>query len=131
VADGPERRAHGKRAGSPRREEQVRRGEQVGPVVLINVFTPKPGKLDAFIETQKAELERLSQEAAIQGWRGSRLHRAVDGKTAVMVTVFDTIDDHKHWVATHAFAEHLDRIRPLIERAEPGYYELVAEAGRI
>jgi heme-degrading monooxygenase HmoA len=106
-------------------------GEETSPVVLINVFTPKPGKLDAFIEMQKAELHRLSGAAGIQGWRGSRLHRAVDGNTAVMVTVFETIGDHKRWVATDAFAEHLDRIRPLIERAEPAYYELVTEAGRI
>ncbi len=104
---------------------------ETSPVVLINVFTPKPGKLDAFIEVQAAELHRLSAHAGIQGWRGGRLHRAVDGKTAVMITVFETIDDHKRWVATSAFAEHLDRVRPLIERAEPGYYELIAEAGRI
>ena len=102
-----------------------------GPVVLINVFTPRPGKLDAFVETQAAELHRLTSEQAVKGWRGSRLHRALDGKTAVMVTVFDTIGDHKRWVASPAFAEHLDRTRPLIERAEPGYYQLVAEAGRI
>jgi heme-degrading monooxygenase HmoA len=103
-------------------------GDGTGPVVLINVFTPKPGKLDAFVETQKAELQRLAEQRAVKGWRSSRLHRALDGKTAVMVTVFDTIGDHKRWVATAAFAEHLDRIRPLIERAEPGYYELAAEA---
>jgi heme-degrading monooxygenase HmoA len=103
-------------------------GDGTGPVVLINVFTPQAGKLDAFIGIQKAELKRLADQRAVKGWRSSRLHRALDGKTAVMVSVFDTIGDHKRWVATAAFAEHLDRIRPLIERAEPGYYQLVAEA---
>lgn len=100
------------------------------PVVLINVFTPKPGKLDEFVALQAAELRRLTEATPPHGWRGSRLHRAVDGNMVVMVTMFDTIQDHRNWLSGDRFADHVERIMPLLERASPGYFEIVEEAGQ-
>lgn len=99
--------------------------EKLGPVVFINIFTVKPGKLDEFVALQKANLER--SRGNTPGWRGSRLHRGLDGRTAVMVTTFDSIADHKRVHETARFSEHVARLRPLIEKAEPAYYQLEHE----
>ncbi len=74
------------------------------PVVVINVFTPKPEALDAFLALQVAALPAL--RAGTTGARGSRL-----------------ISE------SPAFAAHRTKILPLLERAEPGRYQLVYEAG--
>lgn len=98
-----------------------------GPVVLINVFTPRPGKLDEFVALQTAALEQF--RGRIAGWRGGRLHRALDGSSAVMMSVFDAVESHQKFVDSALFAEHRDRILPLVERVEPRFYEIVAESG--
>ncbi|CAN7634067.1 antibiotic biosynthesis monooxygenase family protein [Aminobacter sp. LjRoot7] len=66
--------------------------EQNGPVAFVNIFTLKPGKLDEFIALQKINLDR--SVGNVPGWRGSRLHRAIDGDTAIMISTFDSVADH-------------------------------------
>lgn len=92
------------------------------PVVLINVFTVKPGRLDEFIAVQTAALERFRGQ--VPGWLGSRLHRALEGDMAVMMSTFDSVDSHRRWHETPDFAAHLSRVRDLVERAEPGFYRM-------
>src|ERR1700728_1114915 len=70
-------------------------------VTVLNIFTPKPGWLDAFVEVQRTSLPRLGRN--IQGFRGSRLFRALDGTTAAMISVFDSPEDFKRWTASEAF----------------------------
>lgn len=101
------------------------------PVVLINTFVAKPGKLDAFLALQAAELRRLTEQSPPAGWRGSRLHRSLDDEKAVMVTVFDTIKDHQRWLRTDEFLHHVTIIEDLLENGSPGYYEIVASAGQL
>ena len=103
--------------------------DDVGPVVLINIFTVKPGRMDEFEALQKANLER--SRGNVPGWRGSRLHRALDGNTAIMVSTFDSIADHKRLHETARISEHVDNVRQLIEKAEPAYYRLVAEETQV
>jgi heme-degrading monooxygenase HmoA len=98
-------------------------------VTFINIFTPKPGKLDEFLEIQVAQQRRFAGN--IPGWRGSRLHRSLDGTTAAAITIFDSVADHQRWLQTEDFKAHFQRIEPLIERADRGWYELVQEAGQI
>ncbi len=98
-------------------------------VTVLNIFTPKPGWLDAFVEVQRTSLPRLAQN--IQGFRGSRLFRALDGTTAAMISVFDSPEDFKRWTASEAFIAHRGKIGTMIERTSPGVYELVYEAGSI
>ena len=102
--------------------------DDLGPVVFINIFTVKPGRLDDFIAIQKANLD--GSVGVVKGWRGSRLHRATDGRTAIMMSAFDTIGDHKRVHETNRFAEHVRKVRPLIESAGPGYYQVVHEVGQ-
>jgi heme-degrading monooxygenase HmoA len=102
---------------------------RTAPVVVINVFTPKPEALDEFLALQIAALPGL--RAGTAGARASRLFRAEDASKAVMVSVFDTPDDFKRFSESPAFAAHRAKILPLLERAEPGRFQLVYEAGEL
>jgi heme-degrading monooxygenase HmoA len=96
-----------------------------GPVVLVNTFTAKPGQLEAFIQAQKNEYMRL--KGSVPGWLGNRLLRALDGKNAVNVATFASLDDYKRWRASEEFSKHGEIIKPYIEQAAPGLYEVVYE----
>lgn len=102
--------------------------EATGPVAFVNIFTLKPGKLDEFIALQKINLER--SVGNVPGWRGSRLHRSIDGNTAIMISTFDSVADHKRVHQTQGFAEHIAKVGPLIEAAVPGYYQVVHEVAQ-
>lgn len=101
--------------------------ENDSPVVVINTFTPKPGKLDEFVETQIAGLQRLTANGPIPGSRGGRFFRSLDGATAVLVSVFDSVDAQKQFLKTEAFGAHRDRLAPLIDHSDARFYELVYE----
>ncbi len=100
-----------------------------GEVVLVNVFTPKPGQMDAFVAAQTGEYKRLLGKVA--GWKGNRLHRALDGKLAVNYAVFDSLASYKAWRESELFAEHGAIIAPFVEKSEPGIYEMLYQAGEI
>jgi hypothetical protein len=62
-----------------------------GQVLLVNLFTPKPGMADAFIAAQTGEYVRLKGQ--VKGWIGNRLGRAVDGSgQLVNVALFDSME---------------------------------------
>jgi heme-degrading monooxygenase HmoA len=65
----------------------------------------------------------------VPGVRRSRLFRAEDNSKAVMVSVFDTPEDFRKFSESEQFAAHRTKIQTYLERAEPGRYELVYEAG--
>ncbi|MEC5398773.1 NAD(P)H-dependent oxidoreductase [Uliginosibacterium sp. H1] len=95
------------------------------PVVLVNHFKPKPGKLDEFVALQDAAAT-LARE--IPGWRGSRLLRDEESGSAVLISSFDDADAHREWMATSvAFAQHRDKVRALIDSSEPRFFEQVYE----
>lgn len=99
-----------------------------GPVMLVNLFTPKPGMEQAFIDAQTAEYVRL--KGKVEGWRGNRLGRAVDGSgQLVNVALFDSIETYNAWRDSALFAEHLDIIRPFVEKSAPGMYAVLYSAG--
>jgi heme-degrading monooxygenase HmoA len=98
-------------------------------VVVINVFTPKPGALNDFLSLQTAALPGLRAGAA--GARGSRLYRAEDGGKVMMLSVFGTAEDFEKFTAGDAFASHRAKMLPLLEKAEPGRYQLVFQAGEV
>jgi heme-degrading monooxygenase HmoA len=98
-----------------------------GSVVVINVFTPKPDAMDAFLAVQTEALPRL--RTMTTGARGSRLYLAEDRSRAVMVSDFDTAEDFKRFSESEAFVAHRTKILPYLESSQPGRYELVYEAG--
>lgn len=101
-----------------------------GPVMLVNLFTPRTGKLDEFVRTQSAEYLRLSGK--VKGYLGNRLGKAVDGSNQIVnVAVFDSIENYNAWRASDLFAKHMEIIRPLIEQAAPGMYSIAYSAGEL
>lgn len=98
-----------------------------GPVVLVNTFIARPGQMQCFITTQTAEYKRLL--GRVPGWRGNRLHLALDGSVAVNYAIFETLQAYKDWRASALFVEHVAMISPYIERSEPALCEPLYEAG--
>jgi heme-degrading monooxygenase HmoA len=99
------------------------------PVVVINVFTPKPGALDEFLALQVAALPGL--RAGATDSRGSRLFRAEDNSKAVMVSVFDTAEDFKRFTESAPIAAHRAKMLQFLERAEAGQYQMVYQSGDV
>jgi len=97
-----------------------------GAVVLVNVFTPQPGRTDDFIRAQTAEYLRLAGQ--VEGALGNRLLRALDGTRVVNIAYFASIELYDAWRESALFADHLDRIRELVERVEPALFEPVFES---
>lgn len=99
------------------------------PLVVVNVFTPKPGRMDAFVEAQAGGLRRLA--GRIPGLRGGRLYRAADGSRAILLSVFESEAQLSQWIGSGEFAAHRERILPFIDKSEAGRYELVYESGSV
>lgn len=100
-----------------------------GSVIWLNIATTKPGKLDEFLRIQVAEQEQL--KGSVAGVRGNRVYRSLDESKALMLASFDTPDDHRRWIQSDGFAEHVHKLLPLIERGDRGYYKTVHEFGEI
>jgi heme-degrading monooxygenase HmoA len=101
-----------------------------GSMLLVNLFTPKAGMSDAFVEAQTAEYIRL--KGKVRGWIGNRLGRTVDGSgQLVNVALFDSMDNYNAWRSSKLFADHVDIIRPFVEKSAPGMYELLYSAGEM
>lgn len=99
-----------------------------GQVLLVNLFTPKAGMADAFIAAQTGEYVRLKGQ--IKGWIGNRLGRTVDGSDQLVnVALFDSMENYNAWRDSQLFADHLEVIRPFVEKSAPGMYELLYSAG--
>ncbi len=88
-------------------------GSATRPFVLINSFTPKPGKLDELAGVLEAARDRFSDE--VSGFHGGRIYRDVDGSSALMIGVFETEDDYESWITSSLFARYREQIRPLID----------------
>ena len=101
------------------------------PVTLINTFYPKPGKLDEFLALQVEESRTLGAEAHRHGWRGNRIHRSRDDERVIIVTVFASAAAKRRWAESASFAEHLQRLAPLLERVDSCECDLVAENGML
>jgi heme-degrading monooxygenase HmoA len=97
--------------------------------VSINVFTPKAGKLDEFLNIQVDGLPILRK--GFPASRGGRLYRSEDGSKAVLLSVFDSAEAAHQFSTSDAFVAHRAKLSPLLERSEPTRYELVYEAGDV
>ena len=97
-----------------------------GAVVLVNVFTPKPGRTEDFIRAQTAEYVRLA--GLVEGALGNRLLRALDGKRVVNIAYFSSVELYDAWRDSALFADHLDRIRDFVEHVDPALYSPVYES---
>lgn len=97
--------------------------------VVVTVFTPKEGQIDALVETHVDGLR--NRVGPIGGLRGGKLLRAADGSRAVLVSAFESLADYRQWVGSAEFAAQRERVRPFVEKAEPGVFEVAYESGVI
>jgi heme-degrading monooxygenase HmoA len=98
-------------------------------LIVVNRFVARPGCLDELIRIQQQALPQLA--SGLQGWRGTRLLRGIDGDSAVLLSAFDSEANYVRLRESAAFAAHRERLMPLIERAEPGLYGLVLASGML
>lgn len=97
-----------------------------GAVVLVNVFTPKPGRTGEFIRAQTYECRRLT--GLVAGALGNRQLRALDGHQAANVAYFETVELYDACRSSDLFADHSSRIRDLVEAVDPALYQPVSES---
>lgn len=97
------------------------------PLVVVNVFTPKPGQLDAFMEVQRSGLQAF--RGRIPGLRGGRLLRGHDDATAMLISMFESRQALEAWLGSPLFKAHVQKLSPLLESTAPRTYELVYENG--
>ena len=98
-------------------------------IITVSVVTPKPGRLDDFMELQLAQLARLRGQVA--GSLGSRLLKSLDGSTVMMIARFESLEARERFAASPDLQDHLARVRDMVEPTPPGFYEIVYEFGDV
>ncbi|MFA6113509.1 MAG: antibiotic biosynthesis monooxygenase family protein [Sphingomonas sp.] len=96
------------------------------PLFNVNIFTVRPGDVEAFARTQ---LEGLPAFGNIAGSRGGRLLAEEGGRRFLLLSEFDSREAHQAFMATPAFEAHRDRLRPLIEGSDSAYWRLIHARG--
>ncbi len=89
-------------------------------VVLINVFHLDPDRAEAFVATQVGEYKRL--QGVFPGSLSANLHLSLDRTRAVNYAHFSSVKAYLAMRDSPAFAEHLERLRGLVLKAEPQLY---------
>jgi quinol monooxygenase YgiN len=96
------------------------------PVTQINCFSIKPEKIDEFFEVDRSY---TASAGPPNGLIGSRLYRSLDGRSAVRVSQFESIEAHDKIRQSEALRQQIDKLRPLVESSNPGLYEEVHTTG--
>ncbi|MBB3129906.1 heme-degrading monooxygenase HmoA [Paenibacillus rhizosphaerae] len=99
------------------------------PVIWVNTFKVKPGKLDEFIRVQTEELHSFAERDSVKGVLGSRFLRASHRDRAIAVTLFESVESHQTWLKQADFSTHYDKVKDLIEVAEGDYFTVEAAFG--
>ncbi len=89
-------------------------------IVLINVFHLDPDQAEAFVATQVSEYKRL--QGVFPGSLSANLHLSLDRSRAVNYAHFSSVEAYLAMRASPAFAEHLERLKGLVLKAEPQLY---------
>lgn len=77
------------------------------PLVLINLFSMPADMVDRFVDNWEANISRAS---GAPGFRGTRLHRAIDPDAQFPVVNIARWDSVEEWQAT--VAEHFSAVGP-------------------
>lgn len=91
----------------------------MNPVTVINRIQIRPGKMDEFIEAQRAFAATLPSNVLV----GGRMYRSVDGAWAVLVSTFQSETVQREMLQHPDFKAHLERLRPFVESSSPMLYE--------
>jgi quinol monooxygenase YgiN len=97
------------------------------PVTVINPFIIKPGKMEEFIEAQRNFATRLTKTPC--GLIGGRMYRGIDGKSAVLVSQFESEKAQEEIRQSEGFKQHISQLRDMIESASPVLFEVAYTTG--
>ncbi|MCX5930342.1 MAG: antibiotic biosynthesis monooxygenase [Cyanobacteria bacterium] len=92
-------------------------------IVLINVFSLDPDQAKAFVATQVGEYKRL--QGVFPGSLSANLHLSLDRTRAVNYAHFSSVEAYLAMRASPAFAQHLERLKGLVLKADPQLYSVV------
>jgi quinol monooxygenase YgiN len=96
------------------------------PVTQINFLSIKPEKIDEFFQTDRSYVGSATRP---KGLIGSRLYRSLDGRSAVRVSQYESVEAHEEIHQSEALRQEIDRLRPLLESSNPALYEEVHTTG--
>ena len=91
------------------------------PVTVINRLVVKPGKMEEFIDAQRNFAAGLTTESC--GLIGGRMYRSSDGKSAVLVSQFESESALEELRQSNAFKQHLNWLQSMLESATSSLYE--------
>jgi len=91
------------------------------PVTVINRLAIKPGKMEEFIDAQRNFATTLTKKPS--GLIGGRMYRSIDGKSAVLVSQFESESAQEDIRQSDTFRQHVNQLQVLIESASPSLYE--------
>ncbi len=94
-------------------------------ITVINRFEIRPGQMDAFIDAQRA----FPSSLPACGLVGGRMYRALDGRSAVLISVFESQAAIDALRGRSDFQAHLERLRPYVESTNPSLYEAAYDTG--
>jgi quinol monooxygenase YgiN len=92
----------------------------VKPVTQINLLSIKPDKVDEFFEADRSYIASATRP---KGLIFSRLYRSLDGRSAVRVSQYESLEAHKEIHQSESLRQQIDRLRPFVESSNPGLYE--------
>lgn len=96
------------------------------PVTQILFLSIKPDKIGEFLE---ADHNFITSSTLPKGLVGSRLYRSPDGKSAVRVVQYESVEAHKEYQQDEALQQHVARLRNFVESATGRLYEEVRTTG--
>jgi quinol monooxygenase YgiN len=96
------------------------------PVTQILFLSIKPDKIDEFLE---ADRNFLASATLPKGLVGSRLYRSPDGKSAVRVVQYESVEAHKEYQQDEALQQQVALLRNFAESASASLYEEVRTTG--
>lgn len=97
------------------------------PVTVINPFSIKSGKMEAFIDAQRNFATRLTKTPC--GLIGGRMYKGIDGKSAVLVSQFESQKAQEDIRQSEDFKQHISQLQDMIESVSPALYEVAYTTG--
>jgi hypothetical protein len=96
------------------------------PVTQINILSIKPDKIDEFFEADQGYIASASLP---KGLIGSRLYGSLDGRSAVRVTLYDSVEAHKEYHQGEALRQQIGLLHAFVDSSSPGLDDEVHTAG--
>ena len=98
-------------------------------IVTVSHVVPKSGRTDEFIGIQTGFQKSVA--GRIEGLLGGRLLYAEDGRSLVIMSRFKSREDLANWTRSDLFADHMARVKPLLETTSPQLFSALWRSGDV